>query len=295
MKILLIAFVIVIVSALLIVFESIRECKQFKITSYTVENGSASVDSRLKIAMLADLHNTVFGDNNDELINKIMEYKPDCIIIAGDMIVCLEDQKDNNIETARLINRLGNIAPVYYGIGNHERGTKYLYKDMGDNWERYIKSLAPNINILSNESISLIKGDVKYNIYGLDIPGKNYKRLKKENLDVKYLIDNMGTPNKGYNILIAHNPDYFDVYEKWGANLVLSGHNHGGLVRMPLLGGVISPRLHLFPKYSYGRYHLNTSQMILTNGLGSHSLKIRVNNVPEVVFIQIKENKPYLC
>lgn len=293
MNIILIAFIIFMVLALLIVFESIRECKQFKITSYTVINESASVDSRLKIAMLADLHNTVFGDNNDELINKIKEYKPDCIIIAGDMTVCLEDEKDNNIETAKFVNRLGNIAPVYYGIGNHERGTKYLYKDMGDNWERYIKSLAPNINILSNENISLTKGDVKYNIYGLDIPGKNYKRLKKENLDVKYLIDNIGTPNKGYNILIAHNPDYFDVYEKWGANLVLSGHNHGGLVRLPLLGGVISPRLHLFPKYSYGRYHLNTSQMILTNGLGSHSMKIRVNNVPEVVFIQIKENKPY--
>ena len=101
--------------------------------------------------------------------------------------------------------------------------------------------------------------------------------------------DMLGTPgDEDYNILIAHNPDYFKVYSEWGANLVLAGHNHGGLVKLPFLGGVLSPRLHLFPKYSYGLYKKGESKMILTGGLGSHSLKIRVNNVPELVFIELK-------
>ena len=103
------------------------------------------------------------------------------------------------------------------------------------------------------------------------------------------LIRYLGMPKEGaYNILVAHNPDYFGAYEKWGANLVLSGHNHGGLVRIPFIGGVISPRLHIFPKYTYGLYESSGTKMLLSNGLGSHSLKIRVNNIPEIVFIQIK-------
>jgi predicted MPP superfamily phosphohydrolase len=95
-------------------------------------------------------------------------------------------------------------------------------------------------------------------------------------------------PNKNFAILIAHNPVYFTEYTRWGADLTLSGHLHGGLVRLPFIGGVASPQIRLFPKYSAGNYTENGQQMIVSRGLGSHSLMPRIWNAPEIVSITLK-------
>ena len=91
-----------------------------------------------------------------------------------------------------------------------------------------------------------------------------------------------------YTILLAHNPDYFPVYAEWGADLVLSGHVHGGMVILPVLGGVVSPMVRLFPKYYRGMYECRNKKMILTGGLGGHTLKFRVNNKPEICVIHLE-------
>ena len=135
-------------------------------------------------------------------------------------------------------------------------------------------------------------GNSQINILGLHLTDGYYKRFIKKPLDRSYLNQLLGEANEDeYNILIAHNPDYFDVYSDWGADLVLSGHNHGGLVRLPFVGGVISPRLRLFPKYDYGMFSDKHSTLILSNGLGAHSLKIRINNIPELVIINFTNGK----
>ena len=85
-----------------------------------------------------------------------------------------------------------------------------------------------------------------------------------------------------FQILLAHNPDYFPAYAAWGADLVLSGHLHGGVIRMPLLGGVISPQVRLFPEYYAGTYFRGKSEMILSRGLHMHSFRIRLFNMPEL-------------
>ena len=91
-----------------------------------------------------------------------------------------------------------------------------------------------------------------------------------------------------YRILIAHNPEYFEAYSEWGADLTVSGHIHGGIMRLPLLGGVISPRFTLFPKYSGGEYERDGHKMIVSCGLGTHSVHVRVFNPAELAVIDIK-------
>lgn len=281
--------IILVVFILLIALESIRECGRYKIREYTFHDIHQKDFKSLKIAMLADLHNTFFDGENESIVDSVKKYKPDIIILAGDMVVCREKQVEKNLRTATFLNKLCDIAPVFYSMGNHEKGLEEKVHDVGNNWEEYVALLDKRINICQNNNISFTKDKVLFSIYGLDLDRDYYGRFKVKPLMRQDLIRYLGMPKEGaYNILVAHNPDYFGAYEKWGANLVLSGHNHGGLVRIPFIGGVISPRLHIFPKYTYGLYESSGTKMLLSNGLGSHSLKIRVNNIPEIVFIQIK-------
>jgi predicted MPP superfamily phosphohydrolase len=88
--------------------------------------------------------------------------------------------------------------------------------------------------------------------------------------------------------LLAHNPKYFKSYAAWGADLTLSGHIHGGIVQIPFLGGAVSPQVEFFPKYDAGLFHENDKAMILSRGLGTHTINVRINNTAELVSIKLK-------
>ena len=112
--------------------------------------------------------------------------------------------------------------------------------------------------------------------------------MSKEHILPEEIREHIGEANEEtYNILLAHNPEYFVSYALWGADLTLSGHFHGGSVRLPFVGGVISPKLQLFPKYDYGLHEKYAKKMIVTSGLGSHSVALRINNPAEVVIIDL--------
>jgi hypothetical protein len=87
---------------------------------------------------------------------------------------------------------------------------------------------------------------------------------------------------------MAHNPEYFEEYVTWGADLIFSGHVHGGMVRLPFLGGAVSPMIHFFPKYDKGLFENSNRYMILSGGLGNHTYKFRVNNLPEIVSVTLE-------
>lgn len=93
------------------------------------------------------------------------------------------------------------------------------------------------------------------------------------------------------NILIAHNPDYFAEYAQWGADLVLSGHVHGGIMRLPLLGGVIAPSYKIFPEYDGGVFRTGSAAMLLGRGMGSHTIPLRFFNPAELYDVQLKIKK----
>lgn len=288
LKVISVICIILLLAMIFVAIESVIECSKIKITKYTLK--SSHVNDKLKFVMMADLHNCNRRDDNKKMLDAIRNEAPDVIILAGDMIVSHSDQGEENKKTAEFIEKLSGIAPVYYGVGNHEKRAIISEKKLVSLWKEYVSVLNnnENIHLLQNQKERIVLNDTPVSISGLDLHIDYYKRFVEKKLTREDVVSLVGECDKdSFNILIAHNPDYFNVYAEYGAQLICSGHNHGGLMRLPIFGGVISPRLRLFPKYDYGIYTKNHSNMVLTGGLGAHSMKIRVNNIPEVVVLDI--------
>lgn len=248
-----------------------------------------------RFVILADLHGKEYGRDNEKLLEAIEEQKPTGILIAGDMLNAKSGKNFNQV--LRFLGKLSEKYPIYYGNGNHEYRLKLYPETYGTMAEEYQRGLS-NIGIspLCNESTAMDEENLV--IYGLEIDKQYYKRGKKTYMDASYLKEKLGTPDEHkYNIVLAHNPEYFKAYAEWGADLVVSGHVHGGIMRLPLLGGVIAPSLAFFPKYSGGIYTepvLNSKKsgekeatMILSNGLGSHTIPIRIFNPGQLVVLEL--------
>ena len=134
-------------------------------------------------------------------------------------------------------------------------------------------------------SIIEIKGE-QVQITGLALPEEYYQKGKKIQLSVKTMNRLAGKASKErFHILLAHTPRYGDTYLDWGGDLILAGHYHGGMMRLPILGGVISPDFKLFPKYCRGDFHRQDRHLIVSAGLGEHTLPIRIFNPRELVLI----------
>ena len=261
---------------------------RFVVTTYKILTDKTKHSHRLIV--LADLHGKEYGENNEKLLKAIDEQNPTGILIAGDMLTAKPGVEFHQV--LRFLGKLGEKYPIYYGNGNHEYRLKLypdIYGDMGKEFEKGLSNIG--IFPLCNESTRL--EDENIVIYGLEIDREYYKRGRKVNMQAEYLKEKLGTPDRSkYNILLAHNPVYFKTYANWGADLVISGHVHGGMMRLPFLGGVVSPALVLFPKYSGGLYKEDNkkdtrSTMVLSNGLGSHTLPIRIFNPGQLVVLEI--------
>ena len=259
---------------------------RFVVREYTVTAEKITED--MDIVLLADLHNKQYGKNNSKLVEAIDKIHPDCIIVAGDMVTA-KPGKSNEIPI-KLFDKLSKYQ-IFYGIGNHEYRMK-IYEDIyGDAYKQYIEQLKKySVHILENDSIELKKRNVV--IQGIMIKREYYKRIHKKQMDPSYLKKLTGNINNDqFQIFIAHNPEYFEDYVNAGADLVLSGHIHGGIMRLPGLGGVISPKCTLFPKYDGGMFKYGKGNMILSRGLGMHTIPIRIFNPGELVVIHLKTCK----
>ncbi|MCM1536688.1 MAG: metallophosphoesterase, partial [Clostridium sp.] len=225
--------------------------------------------------------------NNERLLSAIRECRPDFIVVAGD-IPTAKPKKSLDVAVS-FMEELAKEYPVYYGNGNHEHRMKLYPQTYGDMAEKYEEALKKcGINRLVNEHIVLAEYGIV--IYGSEIDRCYYKRFHRRFMDEDYMESILGKcPGGQYGILIAHNPDYFEQYAAWGADLVFSGHVHGGIVRIPFLKkGVASPTLCLFPEYSGGMYKKDKSTMILSRGLGMHTIPIRLFNPGEVSVVELK-------
>lgn len=256
---------------------------------YNVENKKIPIEfDGYSIIQVSDLHSEVFGKNNRKLLKKIDDLKPDIVVITGDLI----DGENNNYQVALdFMDELIKKYKVYYIIGNHEQ--KSLLKKYKSQYEKYFQTLyKKDFVFLDNKSVKIKRGESYINLYGLTVPYECYRYLfdDKQNIDLnKNDIDNLlGKADTNYNILLAHTPFYFDEYVKWGADLILSGHVHGGIIRIPFVGGLLSPNRKFFPKYDLGSYIKNKSEMIVSKGLGGSKVLIRVNCRPEIVNIILK-------
>lgn len=264
-----------------ILLESHRENRKISFSSYRIKD--KRLKKNAKIVMISDLHNACYGEKNSELLHVVETISPDLILVAGDVIV---GKTGLSVDTGvDFLNSLGESFPVFVGKGNHEMRTS-IYEKYGDMWENLYERTKDKVHWLINDSIYL--ADYNMTIYGLDMKPEYYRRFKKLYMDSAYLEEELRKPDKrSYNILIGHDPDYFEEYAAWGADLCVSGHVHGGLIIIPHLGGLISPMIKFFPKYYKGVYNIGDSHMIVSAGMGLHTLKIRVNNEPDLVTINL--------
>lgn len=245
------------------------------------ELNSTKIKSPYHFVVLSDLHDKAFGHQNKKLLAAIDKIKPEAVYIAGDMITALPGRQFD--DTIAFLKSLSEKYPVYYGSGNHEyrmRINTEKYGNMSSEYEEKIRNMGI-VRLYTGSTVSHRK-DVK--VYGLEIDRMYYRKWKMPKMPVDYTLQKIGKAEQDcFTILLAHNPEFFDNYAKSGVDLVLSGHVHGGVAKIPFFGGVISPKFRLFPKYDGGLFVKNKTTMILSRGLGCHTIPVRFLNPGELI------------
>lgn len=286
--------IILIIVAVFIVYcliEMIRELRDFRVTKYRICSQKLNgIKREKKIIFLSDLHNRMYGEENERLLESIRNQHPDLILIGGDMLV----RKDRNSydKTVHFLAKLPGICPVYCANGNHEQKLKELPDKYEQSYEEYKKALtASGIHMLENASETVKLDEVPVKLSGLEIPLGAYARFEKKELSLKEITDRIGEHGDDYQILLAHHPGYMKEYLAYGADLILGGHYHGCVVQLPGIGGVISTNFTLFPKYSGGIYQEGEQTAVVSRGLGTHSVPLRLWNWPELIVLELSGNE----
>ena len=269
--------------------EWMREIKTFRVTHYDITSEKLSGLERERVVLfLTDLHNNCYGKENNDLLDAVRLQKPDLILIGGDMVIGKPDSGTDVAE--RIVSELVKICPVYYANGNHEFRMKLdstFYKNHYEIYKQRLETVG--VQFLENQHVDVLWDCSEVQIHGLEIPREYYKKFQKQTMPSREVVSAIGEADETkYQILLAHNPTYMDAYLEWGADLVLSGHLHGGVVRIPKLGGVITPQFHLFPKYSGELTVEGDKSIVVSKGLGTHTLKVRFLNPAEIVVLHLK-------
>ncbi|MBR4657497.1 MAG: metallophosphoesterase [Oscillospiraceae bacterium] len=235
--------------------------------------------------VLTDLHGKEFGEGNEELLEKIRGQKPDVIFSVGDMIDGDADQAQVR-RFLELLAELRKIAPVYVSYGNHEKA----YMSSGGT------DLAPGIEaagaVLLDESCvtaelggnKVCLGGTVGHLYPFGRTPEDYHASPEYRLMKQ--MEASGLPT----IVLAHLPDtiiFVEAYKNWDIDLFLSGHTHGGVIRIPFFGGLYAPMQGWFPDEDMGHFDYGRVQLLISSGLAGHGKVPRVFNMPEVCVVHI--------
>ena len=232
-----------------------------------------------KIAQVSDFHNAEIGEENERLLAMIEAAEPDIIAMTGDMI----DSRRTNIETALdFAEKAVKLAPCYYVNGNHElRVLEYEELKKG--------LLELGVVVLENESTKTNIKNQEITVIGISDPSLEANELWS--VEAEVVNDHLGELIKvddNYKLVLSHRPELLEIYCEAGADLVLTGHAHGGQIRLPFVGGVIAPHQGFFPEYDGGLYIKEETNMIVSRGIGNSLFPLRFNNRPEVVLIELQ-------
>lgn len=256
------------------------------VVEYTINLSGLSGSAR--IVVFSDLHGKEYGRDNKRLLAKISEQNPDAIFVVGDMLDD-NDAKNGFSETTNLLTELLNIAPVYLSYGNQEK--KYS-SDIIDRFENTITK--KGIIVLDDSFVDCEIGGQKIRIGGTMGHAFPFGRTEEEFQNSKEYIflkdlEKTDLPT----IVLAHMPDTFifnGAYNYWNnIDLVVSGHTHGGVVRLPFAGGLYAPMQGFFPEYDYGFYMLGEKmKMVITSGLSGYNFIPRFLNLPEICVLNLE-------
>ena len=280
-------FILSITSAIVIIFLIITVVGNclLSATEYSINLSDFSGNAR--IVVISDLHGKEYGKDNARLVTKISEQNPDAIFVVGDMLD--DDDADNGFsETTKLLNKLSDIAPVYLSFGNQEKEYD------GDILENYVNTITENgIIVLDDSFVDCEINGQKIRIGGTMGHAFPFGRTKEkfENSDEYIFLKDMEKTDLP-TVVLAHMPDTFifnGAHNYWSnIDLVISGHTHGGVIRLPFVGGLYAPMQGFFPDYDCGFYMLGEKmKMVITSGLSGYKFIPRFLNLPEICVINL--------
>ncbi|MGI6452360.1 MAG: metallophosphoesterase [Syntrophomonadaceae bacterium] len=248
------------------------------VRQYTIETERLAAGESVRIVLVTDLHSHIYGKNQTGIIALIKKQNPDVIALAGDIV---DDQAP--IKGAEMfLTELKNIAPVYYVTGNHE-----FWSDDIANIKKTIRQYG--ITVLENNYEQIMINNASIIIGGVDDPEVVYEK-PGYNWPEEILHAFSALQNKpDYKILLSHRPELVEIYRETCFDLVLSGHAHGGQVRIPfLLNGLYAPNQGWFPPYAGGMYNHCSLTHIVSRGVSYNPRLPRIFNPPEIVVVEIK-------
>ncbi len=231
-----------------------------------------------KIVHLSDLHGHQYGEDSGELLDRVREEGPDLIVITGDLI----DQESQLAMVPALARGLAAVAPAYYVTGNHEWA-------LGTGAVRELKNVLSQcgVTVLSNQYQILERDGARIVLAGVDDPNGYADQTSPEELAAAIQADQPGL----FTLLLAHRNDHFGQYANAGYDFVMSGHGHGGIVRLPLVGGLIGTDRRFFPPWTAGVYTVGDSTLFVSRGLGNNTVPIkgfRIFNRPELAVVTLR-------
>ena len=279
--------------------------RNFKETFYSVS--SLKVNNKIRVIQISDLHNCSYGKNNSKLVDRARKLKPDMIIYTGDIV---ESKAKSNDKAISLCKELSDVAPSYYIYGNNEVEIYYdnpltqesLDKKFGFNDEtrepgklteitdELTKKLEDSgVKVLKNKYDTITVGTTEVDVYGvLTSNPSSFWSYSGESFD-EYIYSD----ENHLKITAIHEPLLLEEYfpDSWG-DLVIAGHNHGGTVKIPMVGPLYTRDGGLLPDrgghYVYGRYEVQGRPLIISSGLENKNI-FRINNQPELVIIDINK------
>ena len=229
----------------------------------------------LRIVQLSDLHGHEYGQDSRDLLELVAEQEPDLIAVTGDLI----DQEGQLAMVPALARGLAAIAPTYYVTGNHE----WAAADV-----RQLKGVLAEcgVTVLSNQYVALERNGDSLVLAGVDDPNGYADQKTPEELysEIQQEVGETCT------ILLAHRNDRFGQYAAAGYDLVISGHAHGGIVRLPFTDGLLGTDRRLFPTWTAGVYTLGDSTLFVSRGLGNNTVPIpgfRLFNRPDLAVLEL--------
>ena len=254
-----------------------------EVTNYVLS--SPKLTAPIRVVQLTDLHNSEFGESNERLVRMVTRQHPDLILMTGDMLNGREDETEIAVS---LVRRLIEVAPVYFSYGNHEVTHERMF---GRDLTALFKEAGATVLDRTYEDVTVNGQTIRLGgIYGYCLPEKYYATGEAKRWECEYLKEFQDT--ESYTLLLAHLPTCWirnDNLDIWQIDCVLSGHEHGGQIRLPLIGGLYAPDQGFFPGRSSGIYASQDGKraMVLSRGLGSGVGVPRFNNVPEIVVVDI--------
>lgn len=254
---------------------------QVVLTEYTVSDVRipAEMDG-YKIFLISDLHNAPFAG---QICRQIRDCQPDCVLLAGDLIQLPYDDPETDMENVwALLDEVADAIPTYFVGGNHESAT--------GNYYLIYQALKDHGAVsLEDKSNRLWKNDKSIRIVGLQDPGGDVMESEDKQQMLSTLEQLLDGNTEEYTILLCHRSNAYAFLKDTPVDLMLSGHMHGGVVRLPILGGVFgNDDEAYFPAYDYGMFKESRVTLIVSGGCDKNPKKMRFNNPPETLLITLR-------